>query len=138
MKFGSTGLGLLVLLGVGPAFAHHSLAMFNMTQRQSVSGTVAKVDWSNPHVSVWLYARKKDGQSGYDLYAFETGGVNLLVRFGWTPRTLPAGEKVTVEYFPLKDGKNGGFLIKAIHADGSVTQGDPLALASIGKSGGQP
>lgn len=138
MKFGSTGLGLLALLSVGPAFAHHSLAMFNMTQRQSVSGTVAKVDWSNPHISLWLYARKKDGQPGYDLYVFETGGVNVMSRHGWTPHILPAGEKISVEYFPLKTGDNGGFLIKALHADGSVTKGDPFALNRLEDFGGRP
>jgi hypothetical protein len=33
---------------------------------------------------------------------------NFLERRGWTKSTLKAGDKVTVDYNPMKDGKNGG------------------------------
>ncbi len=35
--------------------AHHSYAMFDGTQTQTVDGTVAKLEWTNPHVFVWVY-----------------------------------------------------------------------------------
>ena len=49
------------------------------------------------------------------------------VRQGWTKDTLMVGEKITVQYFPLKDGRTGGYFIKAIHPDGSEIIGDPFA-----------
>lgn len=105
------------------ASAHHSYSVFDLTQQRSVSGSIAKVEWSNPHTFVWVYVPGKRGQQ--DLYAFENGSVNMLKRYGWTASTLAVGEKVTVKYFPLRDGRNGGSFIQATHADGRVTSGDP-------------
>ncbi len=110
-----------------PVLAHHSYAMFDMSKSAFVQGSVAKVEWVNPHVFVWLYVAKPNEAGKYDLYAFETGPVNMLTRYGWTKETLAAGEKVQVQYFPLKDGRKGGAFIKAIHADGRETLGDRFA-----------
>jgi hypothetical protein len=108
-----------------PAIAHHSYAMFDLQTRATVSGTVAKVEWANPHVFVWLYVPNAKG--AYDLYGLEAGAVSLLTRYGWTKSTLQTGEKVTVEYFPLKDHRPGGAFIKLTHADGTVTRTEPFA-----------
>jgi hypothetical protein len=112
-----------------PALAHHSYALFDLKQRRSVEGTVAKLEWTNPHTFVWIYVK---GKQGYDLYSFESGSVAMLKRFGWTPTTLAKGEKVTIEYFPLRDGRNGGAFIRAIHADGHVTANEPDAPGGTG------
>ncbi len=106
------------------AFAHHSYALFDLTQRRTAEGTVAKLEWTNPHTFVWMYVK---GKKGYELYSFESGSVAMLKRYGWTQNTLVKGEKVTIEYFPLKDGRNGGSFIRAIHADGHVTENEPDA-----------
>jgi len=118
------GLAVLLLVAVAPAFAHHSYALFDMTQRRVVEGVVAKLEWTNPHTFVWMYVKGKDG---YDLYSFESSGVAELKRYGWTPETLAKGEKLSIEYFPLKDGRNGGAFIKAMHADGRITNNEPDA-----------
>ena len=105
--------------------AHHSYSEFDMSKQVTLNGTIAKVEWTNPHTYVWMYVPKKQG--GHDLYAFENGSPAMLRRFGWTKDTLPIGEKVTVQYRPLKDGRPGGSFIRATHADGRVTGGDPYA-----------
>lgn len=113
---------ILVLLA-SPAWGHHSYAMFDGSKTLTVSGTFAKLEWANPHVFIWVYVPNPKAPTGYDLYGFATASVNVLSRNGWTPSTFKAGEKVTVDYWPLRDGRTGGQLDKAVHADGSVTWG---------------
>jgi Family of unknown function (DUF6152) len=116
---------LSVVLWQPLAMAHHSYAMFDLSKRSTVNGTVAKLEWGNPHVFVWLYVANSKGK--YDLYALENGSISILSRYGWTRQTLKAGDKATIEYLPLKDGRNGGYFVKAKFADGRILSGDPFA-----------
>jgi Family of unknown function (DUF6152) len=118
---------VLVCLGAAPALAHHSYSMFDTTKSVFAEGTVAKVEWVNPHTFVWLYVERADKPGEYDLYGFENGPITMLMRNGWTKETLRIGEKVTIQYFPLKDGRTGGSFVKAIHADGTESIGDEFA-----------
>jgi hypothetical protein len=111
------------LLMAGSAGAHHSYAMFDGTRTLTVSGTVAKLEWMNPHVFVWVYVANEKAKDGYDLYAFENGSPNVLVRLGWTKAALTTGEKISVQFWPLKDGRPGGHFVKATRADGLVLYG---------------
>ena len=111
------------LLLAGPAPAHHSYAMFDGERTLTVSGVVAKLDWSNPHVFIWMHAPNPEAEGGYDLYAFENGSTNVLARRGWSKDTLQVGETITVDYWPLRDGRTGGHFIQATHEDGRVTVG---------------
>lgn len=113
---------ILALLA-SSAWGHHSYAMFDGSKTLNVSGSVAKLEWSNPHVFVWVYVPNPKATSGYDLYGFSTASTNLLARNGWAADTFKVGEKVAVDYWPLKDGRTGGQLIRATHADGHVTWG---------------
>jgi hypothetical protein len=101
--------------------------MFDMTKSVFVEGTVAKVEWVNPHTFVWLYVEKQSKPGEFDLYGFENGPVNMLTRNGWTKDSLRVGEKLTVQFFPLKDGRTGGSFVKAIHQDGTELVGDKFA-----------
>jgi Family of unknown function (DUF6152) len=130
------GIAVALTLGAASAFAHHSYAMFDTSKSVVVRGSIAKVEWVNPHVFVWAYVEKLDQPGKYDLYGFETGPINMLTRNGWTKDALAAGEKVRIQYFPLKDGRPGGSFIKAIHADGRELIGDPFSpgVAEAAKS----
>lgn len=122
-----TGLIAAELLGTTAVFAHHSYAMFDMSTSVVVQGSVAKHEWVNPHTFVWLYVEKKDQPGQHDLYAFENGPIGMMVRQGWSKDSFAVGEKITVQYFPLKDGRTGGYFIKAIFADGREMVGDQFA-----------
>jgi hypothetical protein len=115
-----TGVSLAV---TQPVSAHHSYIMFDGSTTKSVTGTVARLEWRNPHVFVWLYVRNSSAPGGYDLYAFENGSPALLVRMGWSKDALAAGETITVDYWPLKDGRNGGHFVKATRSDGRTLPG---------------
>ncbi len=119
---------VLALAVTAPVLAHHSSVMYDETKTATVEATIAKVEWQNPHITIWAYVANPKKSDGYELYGIQSGSVNLLTRGGWTRDTLKTGEKVTIEYFPLKDGRPGGSLVKAVHADGSVSTGDPLAI----------
>jgi len=102
-----------------PAFAHHSFAMFDMGQQKTISGTVKSVEWTAPHVWIWVSAG--DGSSDIQTYGIETVDPGALARWdGWTRQSLHAGDKVTVEVHPLRDGKPGGSLIRITLADGRI------------------
>jgi hypothetical protein len=117
-------LVFVVFLGLSAvAAAHHSYAMFDGTRTMTVKGTVAKLEWTNPHVFIWMYVPSPAAQSGFDLYAFENGSPNVLARAGWSKDTFAAGEALTVEYWPLLDGRTGGHFREATRADGSTLRG---------------
>ena len=123
----AAGAAALVCLAASTALAHHSYSMFDLSKSVFVSGTLAKHEWVNPHTFVWLYVEKPDEPGQYDLYAFENGPITMLMRHGWTKETLRVGEKLTVQYFPLRDGRTGGSFVKAIHDDGTESIGDEFA-----------
>ena len=116
---------VLALSGAGApsVFAHHTYAMFDGTATRTVSGTVAKLEWKNPHVFLWVYVPSKENTGKYDLYAFENGSPSVLSDHGWTATVLKPGDKLTIEYWPLKDGRNGGHFEKATFADGHSLRG---------------
>jgi Family of unknown function (DUF6152) len=121
-------LGLIV---VADASAHHSYAMFDGSQTKTVTGTVAKLEWVNPHVFLWVYVPNPDSATGYDLYAFENGSPNVLTQRGWSKTYFTEGETLAVTYWPLLDGRTGGHLAVVTRADGTVVRG-------AGGPGGSP
>lgn len=101
------------------AAAHHSYAMFDQAKSLTVRGTVHALEWTNPHIWVWVVV--KDASGGSATYGFESNAPSELSRFfGWSKRALTVGETVTVEYAPLKSGRNGGALRTITCADGRV------------------
>ena len=99
----------------------------DITRRVTVQGTVKALEWTNPHVWVWIVG--DDGKGGTATYGFEGLAPSELTRFfGWTKRSLSAGDEVTVEYAPFKNGDHGGALSKIIFTDGRVLLGRRVTL----------
>lgn len=113
----------VALLYAGAAFAHHSYAMFDGSGTRTVNGTVAKLEWANPHVFLWVYVPNPKKPGSYDLWGFENGSPSVLSARGWSRQALKAGDKVTVEYWPLRDGGIGGHFEQATFSDGRVLHG---------------
>ena len=118
------GVAAAMLVQTGAAFAHHSYAMFDLTDSATVQGSIAKLEWTNPHVFIWVYVKKPDKPTEYDLFGFEGGPVGFMTRNGWSKDALVTGERVSVQYFRLRDGRTGGSFIKLVRADGSQLIGD--------------
>lgn len=114
-------MAILVLFS-GAAFAHHSFAAFDITKEVRISGTVAEVQYTNPHV--WLFVDVVAAQGGTETWAIEAGGPNILLRAGWKANTVKVGDKVDVTIHPMRDtGKRGGSLISIVLPDGKTIRG---------------
>lgn len=112
-------LGCALALGLGatlsvPGSAHHSTAMFAWGQEVAMQNmTIERWEWTNPHT--FIYARDAAGTR----YAFEGMSPNHLVRYGWSRRSLAVGQEVNLTYYPLRDGRNGGFNVTVTKPDGT-------------------
>jgi hypothetical protein len=96
--------------------AHHSFAVFDHTQSVTVTGTVAKFQWTNPHGFVEIDYVGAGGKTKH--YTLELTSINMLQRAGWTSRSIKAGEKVVAVAAPLLSGEPGGLLLEVKLADG--------------------
>jgi uncharacterized protein DUF6152 len=106
---------------VALALAHHSFAPFDLASEKTVTGVVKQVDWTNPHIWIWLEVENASGQ--VDTWGFEGMSPNFLARRGWTRTTLHPGMKITVSFRPLKDGKPGGMFVSTKLPDGKLLTG---------------
>ena len=107
---------LLVATGAAEVTAHHSFAPFNMESERTISGTVKKFDWTNPHTWIWLDVANDKG--GVDTWGIEGMSPNYLGRRGWTKNSLKPGDKVSIVVRPMRDGSPGGMFVRATLADG--------------------
>jgi len=107
-----------ILMTTLPAGAHHSFAAFDVTTQKTVTGNVRQVDWTNPHIWLWIDVPNENG--GSDTYGFEGMSPNFLARRGWTRTTLKTGDKMTISFRPMKDGSKGGMFMTGQMANGKV------------------
>jgi len=100
-----------------PATAHHSPAAFDMGSSAIVTGEVARFDWKNPHVYIWVEGTDGAGHSGE--WLIEGDPTPLMTRAGWTGSTVAVGDTVTVQIRPDRDPeRRHGRLVTLTSADG--------------------
>jgi len=93
-----------VLATALPTYAHHSFpAQYDETQPVELTGTVTRVEWTNPHI--FIYIDVADEESGEVVnWALEMGGPNSLLRLGWKRDSLKPGDEISVEGSLARDG----------------------------------
>ena len=111
-------LACLIVAVSGVALAHHSFAAFDTTTQKTITGTVKKFDWTNPHTWVWVDVTNDKG--GVDTWGIEGMSPNYLARRGWSRTTLKAGDKITVTVRPMKSGENGGMWVSGKRPSGEA------------------
>jgi len=100
-------LALVAVLFLVPlqAVAHHAFAAeFDVSKAVTLQGTVAKMEWTNPHI--WIYVDAKDADGKVTRWQCEGGSPNTLVRQGWTKQVLKQGDQITIDGYRAKDGSN--------------------------------
>ena len=100
------------------AVAHHSFAAFNTETQKVITGTVKKVNWTNPHTWIWIDVPNDKG--GMETWGVEGMSPNYLARRGWTRETIKPGAKLSITVYPMKDGQAGGMFLNAKRPDGEV------------------
>lgn len=110
------GIACAILISMADnSSAHHSTAMFAWGESTEMDGaTVERWVWTNPHT--FLYVRDSQGNR----WAFEGMSPNHLARAGWSRRSLAPGERVSLTYYRLRDGRRGGFNVAVTKGDGSM------------------
>jgi hypothetical protein len=89
---------LLAACAAGPVLAHHSwTSEYDANKPLTVQGVVTKVEWTNPHVHIYLDSTADDGT--VTAWNFEMASVLSLERGGWSRRTIKLGDVLTIEGF---------------------------------------
>jgi hypothetical protein len=92
----------------GSAIAHHSFsAEFDANKTFKMTGTVTKVEWTNPHTFFYIDVID-DTTKKVTNWAMEMGSPNGLMRNGWTRTSMKIGDVVTVEGTLAKNGSPTG------------------------------
>ena len=91
----------LLLAATLPTQAHHSFAAeFDRDKTITVTGTVQRLEWTNPHARLIVEGADETGKK--QVWDFELGPPNGLMRNGWSRNSLKAGHKVTINGYRSK------------------------------------
>jgi hypothetical protein len=106
--------------------AHHAFAAeFDANKPISFKGTLTRMEWTNPHV--WLYLDVKKPNGTVEHWACEAGSPNALFRRGFTKKSMLPGTELLVDGYQAKDGSK-----RANGRDVTFADGRKMFLGSSG------
>ena len=132
----------LCAAGAGASYAHHSFgAEFDSNKPIKMSGVVTRLEWTNPHVYLFIDVKDKAGKVAN--WGFEMGPPHMLQKAGWKKNSLAIGETVDIEGWLARDGSNHanarkvtrkstGEVLGAASSGGQTLTGKPPAPANPG------
>lgn len=135
------------------SYAHHSFgAEFDSNKPITMSGIVTRLEWTNPHV--YLFIDVKDKKGAVTNWGFEMGPPHMLQKAGWKKNSLTIGETVDIDGWLARDGshhasarkvtrKSTGEVLGAAPSNGQTItgnpgkQGAPAAPVAVGSTQGK-
>ena len=129
-------LAALLFLFTTSAAAHHSFgAEYDGKNPITLTGTVKKIEWTNPHSHIYLDV--KDAKGHVVNWKLEGYTVNALYRTGWKKDvSIKPGDTVTVSGWRARDGSSSAHAREVTFADGKKLFFGPPA--GTGDGGNQP
>ncbi len=113
-------IAVVLELANGFAFAHHAYtAEFDTAKPVKVTGVVTKLEWSNPHI--WIYLDVKDDKGNVTNWGFSASPPGMLLRRGITKSSLKIGDVLTISGHRAKDGSNNASGNVVTTSDGRET-----------------
>ena len=107
-------LGLVLM--ATPLYAHHSFGTFDLNRKVELVGTIAGIDFVNPHSWLRVNVTAPDGR--VTRYRCEMRGATVLRRSGWTPEMFVVGERITVQGAPDRVDPHACYVNTLVLADG--------------------
>jgi hypothetical protein len=92
----------LLAVTTAPAFAHHSVALYDTDHLTTLKGVVSRIEWTSPHVFVYFEAPGDDGDAVE--WSMELDPPVLLRRYGWSKDTVNVGDPITCTGAPARSG----------------------------------
>jgi hypothetical protein len=117
------GCAIASLMGVGTTVtlrAHHSQSQFEPEQTISIEGTLTKASWANPHTLFVIEGKKAGSSDAAQEWTVEGPSPRQLEAKGWGKGVSKAGDKVTFEGRPRRDGQPELLLLSVTLADGKT------------------
>ena len=100
------------------AQAHHSFALYDVSKLTTLTGTVVDWTWANPHCWMILDVAKANGTT--EKWTVAASSPNMMDRWGWHADDFAAGDKVTLDVHPSRDGRHFGSMEAAFLTNGKV------------------
>ena len=86
----------------GPAFAHHSMSMYDRGHETTFKARITQFDWVNPHTQITFTVT--DDRGNIEKWVAEGPGPNRLANHGWSKDSLKPGDEITIIGNRNRDG----------------------------------
>jgi Family of unknown function (DUF6152) len=96
----ATVLGLLFLLSSSASAHHATAAQYDVSSTIRLKGTVARIEWTNPHIHVFIDVKGEDGASETWTIEFPAPGATIVA--GLSKQLLAPGTVIAFEAYPAK------------------------------------
>ena len=125
MKLRTAGFFVLAALMATAAWAHHNMsALFDFNDRVTLTGTLTKMDWRNPHIYLLVDAKRP---TGTEEWSIEGPAPNFFRTRDITKADIEMaiGKMVTAEVSRARNGSNSGLIRTMTLPDGRVVSACP-------------